>query len=121
MQIFQQGMNQNTNQSQFNSNDFNQNIINSNNNYLFSTMIDSKKWQKKPINKEEEQKKRDIIIKTKISIEHSLRLSKYYEYENPDEKEKVINKLLADMSIYRETTKREILKEKGINQNNFIQ
>jgi len=120
IKTFQQRMNQNINQSQFNNNVFNQNIINSNNNYLFSTMIDSKKLQKNPINKEEEQEKRDTLIKTKISIEHSLRLSKYYEYENPDEKEKGINKLLSDMSIYGETTKREILKEKEINPNKFI-
>ena len=58
--------------------------------------------------------------KTEITAKHSILLSTYYEYSNPDEKEKDLNQLLADMSFYGEITKKEILNEKEINPNKFI-
>ena len=113
---------QNSSKNEINNSKINQydNIFGSNNSDRRSTMTDSKLLQKKSINKEEEQEMRDTIKKKQIAIKHSSRLSSYYEYENPDEKEKGINELLEEMSIYGDTTKREILKEKKINPNKFI-
>jgi hypothetical protein len=130
----QQGMNQNINSSQFNNNNFNQsnpnlclnplNKINQvNSQHVSKIKTNSKIYQQSNNNdfsKKEEQEKTDILKKTQISIKHSLLLSKYYEYANPDEKQKALDELLADMSFFGDTTKREILKQKGDNPSKYI-
>ena len=133
-QFQQQGMNQNINSSQFNNNNFNQsnpslclnplNKINQvNSQHVSKIKTNSKIYQQSNNNdfsKKEEQEKTDILKKTQISIKHSLLLSKYYEYANPDEKQKALDELLADMSFFGDTTKREILKQKGDNPSKYI-
>ena len=85
-------------------------------------MIDSKIIQKIPINnKEEGQENRNTIIKTQITRDPSLELTNYYDYENPDEKERDINELIIDMSLYGEITKNEILIEIEENPNKLYQ
>ena len=69
---------------------------------------------------EEEQEKKDTLKKIEITERHSVELSKYYEYNTPEEEENGLDQLLEDINFFGELTKKEIEEQRKKNPYKYI-
>ena len=116
----------NNNQNEINNmniNNFDNNNLNNMNNLLLQNINNNMNIQNNNMNQignnNNNNNNNDQNLLNNICNEHSLRLSKYYDY-NPSEATCQINSLLKDMDNYGELIKKKIIQEKNSNPNKFI-